>query len=270
METPEEGTRAEISFPDAIVSVLWKGFLPCSELEVHWSENDAEKPAALVRAEQVYWQSFLNAHPEVHLFNGVLAGLNGFRFHLGRLVLDLVPTDYRALVYANAHPNELKEKVGPQFHGQALGISAVVKTRDGQLVVMKRSTFVGEYPNRLDVFGGHVEPGKHGRKGKPDPCAGIRAELVEELHVAEGDIGPLRILGLLQNREIQKPELVFFAPILLDAGELLVQTQKAKDRFEWSELLLVPDKKVAIRSFLQDNFRDFTPSGLGCFLLYLD
>ena len=179
------------------VEVLWQGMLPCSALGVKWKPDKAEKPSKLIRAERNFWNSLLQANPEKRLFNGALAALEEFFFDAGRLLLTLSATDYRAYLYAQNHRNS-----GENFAAQTLGISAVVRTNDGSVVLMKRSARVGEYPNRLDVFGGHIDPHVHRKNGKPDPCTAIGAELQEELGVTPGEIEGMKILGLIRNLEI--------------------------------------------------------------------
>ncbi len=252
-----------------IVQILWRGRLLCGNLVVKWEARPAEKPPELFRAEQLFWNSLLQANPEKHLFNGALAQLDGFSFDSAALTLRLSATDYRAFLYHQSQREKSQPASGEGFGSQALGISAVVRTSDGFLVLMKRSDRVGEYPNCLDVFGGHIDPIAHQTKGKPDPCKAIGAELEEELGVHAEEIAPVKVFGLIRNLENGKPELIFAAPLSLNSDELADRAKNAADRFEFSELLFLPDQKASLASFLKNHTHDFSPSGFGSLLLYL-
>lgn len=257
----------ESDFPRDIVSVLWTGRLSCSQLAVHWISHSPPKPEALRKAEHAFWRQKLKENRAVRLFNGALAELKDFRFQNGRLFLTLAPTDYRAFLYSNFHRRVVAERFGRNFVNQGLGISALVRTRDGQIVLMKRSAEVGEYPNRLDVFGGHIDPGVHVREGRPDPCLAIREELREELNVHPAEMSRPVVRGLIRNTETTKPELIFSVSVSLNQEELSARARTAQDRFELTELLYIPDQKEALRTFLRRHFRDFSPSGFGSLLL---
>ncbi|NOY79255.1 MAG: hypothetical protein GXO76_15490 [Calditrichaeota bacterium] len=251
-----------------IFHLLWMKNLPCSAVRVNWQPEPVQKPAALLRAEKAFWHELLEKHPAAHLFNGPLAELESFRIEESRLFLNLRPSDYRAFMYSNFHRQEILHDYARQFVNQGLGISAVVRTGDGTIVLMKRSEQVGEYPGMLDVFGGHIEPGRHTVNGLPDPCLGIREELREELGLSSKDIRDLRVIGMIRNAETTKPELVFLADSSLSVEDLREKAKRAADAGEYDSLVPVADTRGILQNYLAENADHFSPSGLGSLWVY--
>ena len=251
-----------------IFHLLWMGNLPCSAMEVYWQPEPIGKPAFLQHSEKAFWNELVKKHPTANLFNGGLAELSSFRFENDRLFLKLRPSDYRAFMYSNFHRDDIIKNYGERFVNQGLGISAVVCTSDDKIVLMKRSEQVGEYPGKLDVFGGHIEPDRHIVKGVPDPCQGIRDELQEELGLLPKDIRNLRIIGLIRNAQTTKPELVFIAETAVGLKYLCEKSRSAVDGGEYDSLIDLPDETQSLKSFLEENAPEFSPSGFGSLWMY--
>jgi len=251
-----------------IFSPLWMQTLPHSALEVQWQPEPIQKPASLQRAEKAFWNKLLKKTPSANLFNGPLAELESFQLKTNRLLLSLRLSNYRTFMYSNFHREKILTNYGEAFVNQGLGISAVVRTEGNKIVLMKRSEQVGEYPGKLDVFGGHIEPGKHSVNGVPDPFLGIREELKEELNLFSEDIRDLRIIGMIRNSETAKPELVFLAQSPLSFEKIREKATHATDAGEYISLISVTDKSEAIRKYLKENTDCFSPSGLGSLWVY--
>ncbi len=251
-----------------IFHLLWMGELPCTAIHVTWQPEPIQKPASLAHAEKAFWKELLKKHPAATLFNGPLAELESFRVETNRLLLNLRFSDYRAFMYSNFHRTQILKNYGEAFVNQGLGISAVVRTGDDKIVLMKRSAQVGEYPGKLDVFGGHVEPGKHMVNGVPDPCAGIREELREELNLSAEEIPDLRIIGMIRNAETSKPELVFLAKSFLSLDDIREKAKQATDAGEYDSLVSVSDRRDSLEKYLDENAGRFSPSGLGSLWVY--
>ncbi len=251
-----------------IFHLLWMQNLPCSALEVHWQPEPLQKPSSLQRAEKTFWNELIKKHPTANLFNGALAELDSFEVKANRLLLKLRPSDYRSFMYSNFHREKILKYYGKAFVNQGLGISAVVRTGDGRIVLMRRSEQVGEYPGKLDVFGGHIEPGRHTVKGVPAPCLGIREELREELNLFTKDIRRLQIIGMIRNAETSKPELVFSAESALSVETIREKAKGAPDAGEYISLVSVTDKTETLEKYLTENAHRFSPSGLGSLWVY--
>jgi len=252
----------------SIFRLLWMGNRSCATIDVNWQPEPVQKPAALQRAEKSFWNELLKKHPTANLFNGELAELESFRIEGNRLFLNLRLSDYRAFMYSNFNRGKILKNYGEAFVNQGLGISAVVRTGDGKIVLMKRSEQVGEYPGKLDVFGGHIEPGRHMVNGVPDPCQGIREELREELGLFSNDIRDLRIIGMIRNAETTKPELVFLAESSLSLEDVWEKARHATDAGEYDSLVTVTDTRETLGKYLEENTTCFSPSGLGSLWVY--
>jgi len=195
-------------------------------------------------------------------YNGILVRLKAWRQKGDILHLSLQPSDYRTLLYSNSHLDEIKRRWGERYFSRALGISAVVRCGGGPLLFMLRSADVGEYPLHHDVFGGHIQAsGKSG--APPDLYTYMLQELDEELAL-DGEKVNLTLLGLIENIEICKPELVFLADTVLSAEEVVRGSEKAIDRGEYVDLIAIKDL-----SAVDPGFR-LSPSARGSLALYID
>jgi 8-oxo-dGTP pyrophosphatase MutT (NUDIX family) len=231
-----------------------------SALVVFWQDQSLPLPGELQLEIERHWQE-LNGRG---FFNGRLARLDSWQIWKGHLALFLRPTDYKTQLYSNTAVNEVVARWGEHALARALGISAVVISRDDQLVLMKRSDTVGEYPGRYDVFGGHIDCLA---TGPPDIFAAMAAELEEELGLKEDEIR-LRGCGLISAVPIRKPELLFSARTRCAAEEIWARARTARDRHEYGTLETLPNRATAIGRFLKDHRDEISPSAYGCLAVY--
>lgn len=240
---------------------LLTGHFAAHEVQVSWKSLAESRPPQLQREIDAAWQGL---RPNPH-FNGRIARLEGWEAEQGRLELQLRPTDYKTLLYSNGHVEEIVAQWGERALAKALGISAVVLSADGELILMQRSELVGEYPGCFDVFGGHIDAPARG--GRPDPFASMEKELAEELALAAEDF-VLRCIGLVLARKTRKPELIFRAHTRLTSDALLQAATAAQDRYEYTRLLTVPAEAGEIAAFLQLNTERVSPSACGALELF--
>jgi hypothetical protein len=95
------------------------------------------------------------------LFNGQLCRLDGWQCSGTDLEIVLGLTEYKELLYSNNHTAQVMTEYGSEALSNALGISAVLLSRDDKLMMIRRSSAVGECPGMLDVLGGHIDPTEH-------------------------------------------------------------------------------------------------------------
>ncbi len=163
-------------------------------------------PAGLAQEIDLLWQKEAGAGHR-GLFDGRLAGLARWTYDGQILRLELVPVYYRELWYV--HVLAGKEEVPPpSVLPRALGISAVL-VQGQEVVLMLRSRAVGEWPQKLDVFGGHVDWPVGGSPNAP--AEATREELREELGAAGEQAVVESCLGLVEVVRTRKPEIVFLA-----------------------------------------------------------
>lgn len=227
---------------------LVTGPLALERVRVTFREDRPALPGPLAQQIDALWSREGGAGSR-GLFDGRLAGLGRWRYDGVALELDLVPVRYRELWYVHVLAGKIE--VPPrEVLPRALGISAVVL--QGEVVLlMLRSGRVGEWPGKLDVFGGHVD-WPEGRE-PDDPAEATRKELEEELGKAGRRANLTRCLGLAEVVRTHKPEIVYLARLPEDATVSLRDTNE-----EVEELVRLP--LAGLTEQLAERWDELTPS----------
>lgn len=242
-----------------IFRILQKGSFSRDKVRIKWNTNFKPLPETLAAEMNDFWA---RQQHRPHLFNGQLARLDSWSLSDGRLQLHLRRSDYRTLLYSNAHIKKIETKWGADSFSRALGISAVLVTADAQIVLIRRSKDVGEFPNCFDVFGGHIDAPSG--SDAPSVYKSMEKELAEEAGLAASDF-ELVLIGLIEAIPNRKPELVFCAHCKLDLSKILEKASGAKDQFEYSEILALNQSQL--KDFMQKNQSAFSPSAFGCLVI---
>jgi hypothetical protein len=178
------------------------------------------------------------ARPGVYLFDGPMCRLERYEPAGECLNLHLSETTYRAFVGTNfAHP-ELPVRADP------VGLSVALESADGYLLMGRRNERVSYYPLKVHPFAGCMEPSNFGNAGilpamkagwkpalqaeseglgapyRPDVFAEALRELREELALEPADVPAMTLLGMVADRAIRQPELVFHARTRLTMNEV--------------------------------------------------
>jgi hypothetical protein len=135
-----------------------------------------------------------------------------------------------------------------------------VVTNGGQLIVQRRSEHVFEYPGFFHVCGGNVEPVDVAGPDAPGVFATVRRELAEEYGIGSPEIVELICLGLAENRESLKPDLLFEAKVSLPAAAFA-----SIRNTEYSEIVVIGGEDE-LTAFLIRHAARFSPAGLACLL----
>ncbi|HPG41909.1 MAG TPA: hypothetical protein PLP19_05265 [bacterium] len=220
-------------------------------------------PAEMQQNIELYWNRIRNRK---HLFNGLLLRLDSWSVDANTLLLNTSITDYRTLMYTNSHARLIAENWGINCFARALGISALVVCRDQFMVLMRRSNQVGEYRNCIDVFGGHV--GMDEKSINLDIRQAMFKELEEELGLLPDDVN-LTSSGLIQCNAHSKPELLFTASTSLSVREIIDKSNRARDRFEYTSIVIIPADDCTLAGFLRVNTRLTSPSAYGSLELFI-
>lgn len=155
----------------------------------------------------------------------------------GRTTLDLAlsRTSYRIFYGTNMGNPQLAERYGSRALANPLGISALLETADGFILLGRRNSRVAYYPDRLHPFAGSVEPGDAGSSGKadepdrpPDLYAAMYRELAEELSLHRDEVTSARCVALVEDDALRQPELIF----LVKAG---ISRDEAEHRLDAAE-----------------------------------
>ncbi|HOC88959.1 MAG TPA: hypothetical protein PKI90_05385 [bacterium] len=240
---------------------LFTGRYTPSEVSVLWEESLMPLSGELQAAIDEAWERL---DPNPH-FNGRIARLEEWEIEADALRLRLRPTEYKHLLYSNGHTGEIIRRWGERYLSRALGISAVVVSSEGQIMLMQRSDRVGEYPGCYDLFGGHIDLPAPGES--TDPFVSMAKELEEEIALSPG-AAELTLFGLLLTREARKPELLFDARCSLESRLIMQAALSARDRYEYTRLMTISADSASISSFLARNRGMISPSAFGALELF--
>ena len=157
-----------------------------------------------------------------------------------RLELTVAPSTYREFVGTNLDP-ELKPDVAggdlPWSHfGNAMGTSSVLVTKEGAVVVGRRSTTVVGYAGALHSFGGMLEAVDL-EAGAVDVFRSLERELREELGLRDEEIESPVMEGIILEPLIHQPEMIFHVRTSLTFQELQSRWKSAESGDEHDELL---------------------------------
>ena len=230
-------------------------------VRILWNPTALALPAALHDRILEYWETL----PKDYIFNGKIARLENWHLSENRqtLDLDLRPSDYRTLMYSNAHVKTICETWGSQYVARVLGISAVLLSAEETIILMKRSQTVGEFPGCFDVFGGHIDVA-----AQQTPCvfSAMQQELNEEVGLGPDEYS-LSLIGLIESVPNLKPELVFRADCRLSTREIYERARHARDQREYSGLITLDDH-LHVGDFLTAHNDEFSPSAYGSLCIY--
>eukprot|EP00871_Galdieria_phlegrea_P000904 jgi/Galph1/1814/GphlegSOOS_G493.1 len=159
------------------------------------------------------------------------------------VTLDLGVTEYASYQGSSALASPLTflmspEKGSPEKHlSRSLGNAAIVVTTDKYIVLLERSSKVGEGAGRWVLPGGHPEPSRvsipetylsESFKGSNDTCVAIERELYmsisleveEEIGLYSSEMSPIQLIGMVQRERDLRPVLLGHTKITLTRGEI--------------------------------------------------
>jgi 8-oxo-dGTP pyrophosphatase MutT (NUDIX family) len=235
---------------------------PITAVTTFWSPTPFTPPPAVANQIATSWESALR-DAALHgrdLFSGAMTRLIGWTADANSLHLDLGPTDYRTFVGTNLRHPEIANQFGRDALANPLGISIAVITSNNQIVLQKRSQHVFELPGYYHVGGGNVEPIDVAGPNAPGIAETVRRELEEELEIRPEHIVDLLCLGLAENVNVRKPDLLVASYITLPSTEIATRQHP-----EYSELAFIADKQ-SLSNFLTEHARTTSPAGIACLL----
>ncbi|KAL6566625.1 Nudix hydrolase 9 [Orobanche minor] len=219
------------------------------------------------------WDTSVQQNPS--LFNGLKFRYAGHTISGGtdspqktNVCLHLGLTDYRTFVGTNLNP--LWESFllpseddwrRCQHTSNPLGNGAIIETSDREVVVLQRSTNVGEFPGHFVFPGGHPEPQEVGIIGHPidgdltqqmvnrkvsqEMFDSIIREVVEEIGVPAASLGKPVFIGLSQRVLNVRPTAFFFSKCSLQSKEIQQLYSKAQDGYESTQLYTMSKSNLA-------------------------
>lgn len=249
-----------------------------SLLEVDFSPVYDRQPhpdSALESSIEKTWEERLAAQPS--FFNGSKFRYGGYKILTGSeemkwatsACLHLGLTDYKTFVGTNLCPDwerflapDVDDAVKCRHTASPLGNGAIVKTTDGKVLLLLRGSNVGEFPHTLVFPGGHSEPEPIGIKGHhllsssgpekrtlerkvaQEMFEGITREVVEETGIPASFLNEPLFIGISRRVVNVRPTAFFFIKCSLSSAQVAEHYQRAADRFESSQLLMVPQDEL--------------------------
>jgi hypothetical protein len=231
-----------------------------------WSEGDircrwvpstrrivAEVETAIERA----WQE-AQRRRDVQLFDGPMCRLEAWRTRHRALELDISQTSYRVFLGTGMLGAALIDLHGREIAANPVGVSSILQTRDGMLMMGRRNARVAYYPDRVHPFAGSLEPGEN-----VDVFHEVRRELAEELHITADDIEQITCDALVEDRALRQPELIFRVKCNLTRAQLEAQLDPKEHAAAWS----APATRDAVERALTD-VRQFTPVAVAAMMIW--
>lgn len=263
--------RAEMTPVPFIIDVF--GWFPPERLTVRFDASPRPTTSDLESLIATEWdrQTELARQSDRMLFNGVL-----FRYlsHSvdgegddARFELTVGPTCYRDFVGTNLFNNHLLERFGWDRFANPIGTTATIITRDGRICLGRRSERVAYHAGHVHTLGGGLEERDRAENGVIDAMGSVARELEEELNLRRTELPGLGCVGLIRDREIHQPELLFEVELGLTASELRSRWLTAEARDEHEDLETLPDEPSAVVPFIKSCGR-IAPVAIGALLLH--
>ena len=199
-----------------------------------------------------------SARPGIRLFDGPMCRLERWHATPGHLRLDLSPTSYKPFLGTNMANPTLADHHGPGVMANPVGVSAVLATADGHLLLGRRNASVAYYPDRVHCFAGSLEP------ADPDVFTAVRRELAEELSLTISDVPDVRCTGVVEDVALRQPEIVFAAVTSLPRPAVVARLDATEHAGVWS----VPADPRAVTAALAADRDLLTPVALAAVLLH--
>lgn len=243
---------------------------PYTPEQIHLSWTDELRPTSddIERFIETTWNT-CTAQAEstgAKLWNGRLCRLVTYHGTKDEMSLVLGPTDYRDFLGTNLHNAHLRYSHGPECLANPVGVSALVISSDDYLVLGRRSNAVAYHAGRIHPVGGCMEPSEAGIGENPTET--ILSEVAEEFGIDGQVVKQTMCLGLIRDKHIVQPEVMYDIHVELDAESIRRSATDASDRHEHTEVLVVRDHPANVVSFVERWFSDLTPVGLAGLLLH--
>lgn len=122
----------------------------------------------------------------------------------GMLELCFSRTSYKLFLGTNLHHPEVADRYGQAALANPVGASCALVAAGGELMMGRRNQSVAYYPGRIHPFAGALEPSE-----RVDVFGEVRRELKEELAMEGAHIAEMRCLGIVEDRSLRQPEMIF-------------------------------------------------------------
>ncbi|MBN2715861.1 MAG: NUDIX hydrolase [Deltaproteobacteria bacterium] len=182
---------------------------------------------------------------------------DGARF----LDVRLSRTQYKTFVGTNLALSSCDFEIPHAHLANPLGLSAVIVSSDSKLMLGKRGKGTFLYSGYWHTFGGMAVMGDVDDGGDVSLFQVVRRELYEELGLTDSEITAQWCLGMVRDRTILQPEMIFEVHVSPDAAALRMRVQSGKARHddEHDELIAIENSLASVNSFVTANQAAITP-----------
>lgn len=205
------------------------------------------------------------------LFNGDLLRYVAHDLHTDSQTvyfrLTVGATCYRDFVGTNLFNRQHLNTFGWRCFANPVGTTATLITTDGYICYGRRSKAVAYHGGYVHTFGGTLEKNDRNSQGTVDPFASVLRELREELAVETADLMDFICVGLLRDKEIYQPELLFEGRLKLTFAEVLERWRQAEAQSEHEDIVKIPDYPDRALAALQE-IAPVAPVALGAVFLH--
>jgi 8-oxo-dGTP pyrophosphatase MutT (NUDIX family) len=184
------------------------------QVKCAWGESTFSPPPPVQAQIERVWE-MLAKRPGVNLFDGEMCRLESYRAEADALSMLFSSTSYKSFCGTNLHNPQFAAEHGSAAMANPVGISVALVSADQQLLLGRRNEKVAYYPGRIHPFAGALEP-----DDELDVFGAVERELSEELGLASDDVQELRCIGMAEDRSLLQPELVCYAQVRKNLGEL--------------------------------------------------
>ncbi|MCA9297528.1 MAG: hypothetical protein KDA28_00595, partial [Phycisphaerales bacterium] len=171
--------------------------------------------------------------------------------HPARFEMVVGPTNYRDFVGTNLFNHDRIGEFGWERFSNPVGTTATLMTSDGRICYGRRSAKVSYHAEHVHTFGGAFEEADRLPDGSIDPFASVAREITEELGIARDELIDLTCVGLVRDKEIYQPELLFEASLPMTGAEVEQRWASAEAKDEHDALVFLADAPDAILPFVQ-------------------
>lgn len=258
-----------VDSPNLPVMIQACGRFPPAQVRVTFDPMPRPTTPELDAAIGAEWdrQVALAAGTQRVLFNGEMLRYVSHRATESTFEMSVGPTCYRDFVGTNLYGQAWLDRVGWQCFSNAVGTTATLVTADSLICYGRRSQRVAFHAGHVHTFGGALELSDRKPDGTVDVFAALLRELREELGIGPGDLDDLTCVGLIRDKEIFQPELLFEARVKLTAVMLKERWKTAESADEHDEIVTLQDKPEAILPFIR-SCKLIAPVAIGALLIH--
>lgn len=228
--------------PAPTFEIIAEGCWSRDQVCARWVESSRPAIPQVEQAIERSWASAIGRRG-VNLFDGSMCRLESWEATEQSLTLNISPTSYKVFFGTNLNNAGLADRFGRGVFANPVGVSAAVESADGFVLLGHRSEAVAYYPGRVHPFAGTMEPSDTG-----DVFSAVTRELGEELSLCEPNIRDIHCLGIVEDRSLRQPELIFHVKVAIVRDELVRGLDAAEHRQTWA----IQAKRDAIERAIAD------------------